>query len=396
MVIKNAIIYDAFEIKRVDITIKDGYIKKLGKSSKRAKKSIDANGLIVIPSLVDLNINMDSLSINSLKKHSSKAIRGGISHSLINPNISNTKIDNEMSIEFINRKSEVLSSKILPMCCGASNGVLNNISSLIKTGAKSVYIDSSYDINIIKRVFEYAKMLDIVVFCSCNDPKLSLDGVISSGKIASKLGLPTISKSAEFTDVAKIAYLADSIGVDVVFQTLSTKNSINIIDSISSGRLKKEISIHHLLLNDEVCDNFNSYGKLLPPLRDENLRSELVKLLKDGKFDTITSFSSYFKDSTKDRPFAEASFGINVVEYYANLLYTLSVKERVDLTTLIKLASFNSGEILGVDSGVIREGSKADLILIDPNQKSEIDKNSPYNEVLSKTIKHFVNGCELF
>lgn len=41
-----------------------------------------------------------------------------------------------------------------------------------------------------------------------------------------------------------------------------------------------EVSIHHLIKNDESCDGFNTYAKLMPPLREEKERLALIEALK--------------------------------------------------------------------------------------------------------------------
>ena len=392
MIIKNSLVCDSFQSRKVDIRIENGIITELGENltSNNLDEIFDATNMITMPYLFDMNNFINSISIESIRKHSKKSIKGGVLGTVLNPNIL-TPIDNEMIIEFIKTKNEQIESEIIIVCNAIdSDGKLNSISTLIKTGAKAVYIESSYDINIIRRVFEYAKMLDIFVICKAYNKKLAQDGVINDGQLASDLGVPAIIDSSEFVDIATISHLADDIDVKVIFQTISTKQSIKILDSINNSNLKREVSINHLMLNENSCKDFNSFGKNLPPLKSDEVRKDFVEMLKNDKFDILTSGSVEFSYSSKDKPFSEASFGIDNLEFYIPLIYTLSKKENIPLEKLIKLASFNPAKFLGYDYGIIEIGKKANLIILNPDKKVEIKSFSPYFDINinSKIIKY--------
>lgn len=399
MLIKDAILCDSEkEIKR-DVRIENGKIVEIANnlsSDDIDEKVIDADGLCLMPSMIDLNVRVfnDSLSEKTLLRLNENALMGGVSNILLMPDCS-PAIDSEMVIEFVKAKSKVLNrANIYPSIISLKDDKLTNISILLQKGAKGIFLKSDSNTNIIRRVFEYSKMSNMPVFCFANDKFLSLSGVMNDGEMAFKLGLDGISEIAESSEVAKINEIAKYIKNDVVIQNISTNRTLEIIKD--SNNIKSEVSIHHLILNENECENFNTYAKIIPPLRDEENRLKLIQKLKDGEIDLLTALHSPKSFEDKDVAFNEAKFGINSIKYYFSLSYTYLVKNSIiNLQTLSKLTSLNPAKILKLNKGLIKEGYDADLILVDLNKKVEIEeKKSLYlkRELFGKVIFNIVNG----
>lgn len=395
MIIKNAIICDSQREIKSDVEIIDGKITKIA-DNLNGDRVIDAKGLHLMPSLIDLNVKTlnNTLNEKTLLKISNSALKGGVSTTLLMPNLT-PAIDGEMAVEFVKAKSKNLNKiSIYPAINALKDDKLTNISILLKRGAKAIFLKSNLHTNSIKRVFEYSKMHNAPVFCFCNDDGLSLDGVMHDGEVAFNLGLSGIPEIAENSEIAKINEIANYINNRVIIQNISTSRGLEIIKG--SENILSEVSIHHLILNESECDNFNTYAKIMPPLRDEINRVALTKKLKDGSIDLLTSLHSPKSLEDKDVAFAEASFGIDSIKYYFPLVYTFLVKNSlIDLQTLSKLTSHTPARILNLNKGIIKEGYDADLILVDLNANVKVeDKNSPYakKELFGKVILNIVKG----
>jgi dihydroorotase len=143
-----------------------------------------------------------------------------------------------------------------------------------------------------------------------------------------------------------------------------------------------EVSISHLILNDKMCNDFNTLAKLHPPLRDEDERLKLIEALRDGKIDTITALHSAKSYNSKDVAFNDASYGVDSLEYFLSLCYTFLVKEGIiSFEELSRLISATPAKILGFDKlGEIEEGFIANLVVFDPNVSKVVDdKTSLFN-----------------
>ncbi len=391
MVIKGCIITDKFKSEKKDVKIVNDKISEIGENL-YDDTIIEADGLHLFPSLIDLNVRVkdDNLNHNSLKELTSRALRGGVGTISLMPD-SKPAIDNESVLEFIKLKDSKIDIK--PLCLGVkSDGKLSDVATLLKRGAKGIVSKSDISGNNLRRLFEYAKAKDIYLFCEPYSETLS-DGVMNEGFLSSYLGLPAVAMVAESSEVAKVVEFAKYFNSKLLLKSLSTPRSIELIDS---ALIKSEVSIHHLILDENSNDNFNTLAKINPPLRDTESKNRMLELLADNKIDTITSLQSQKSSAKKDLAYEEASFGIDCLDYYFSLCYTYLVKSGlISLNKLLEITSFNQAMILKEQSGYIDIGLNANLILVDLNNSFKVEfSNSPYfgKELFGEIKAHFING----
>lgn len=155
------------------------------------------------------------------------------------------------------------------------------------------------------------------------------------------------------------------------------------------------------MLTENLCNHYNTLAKIKPPLKSEKTRTKLLNHLKAMEIDLLTSLQSPYSLSQKDLPFDEAAFGIDMIDYFVPMCYTLLVKNsHMSLTELSKILSLNPAQILGLkDYGLIQKGYYANLIVLDTKENQVIDnKESPYYDwIFTGKIKgHFIKGKKIF
>ncbi len=386
MLIKNAIIFDKGK-REVDLLIKDGVIKNIDKSIKPTEKErvLDAKGLYLIPSIVDLNISIKNnlFNLKNLDELCREANSGGVGTFVLNSDFS-PKLENETKLELLKANLDNRAINIiLSISALNSQGKLNNISSLINGGASIIDFHSEINSNLIKQIMFYSKLKRAPLFCYCLNNSFDENGVINDGEISFKLGLGGISKIAEISEVAKIVQMAIEFDVKIIFKTISTSKSLNLINRAKKENLNiySEVSINNLVLNENSCDNFNTNAKLMPPLREEEERKKLIKDLQKGKIDIITSGHSPKSIAYKDISFTEASFGSSTISDFLAIAYTNLVKrDIISMEELINLISINPAKILGINNK-IEIGNRVKFILFDKNYKYSVDnRNSIYDK----------------
>ena len=383
MIIKNAKVVTPDAVLELDVSVENGKIEKLSKNLS-GSDYIDANGKYLLPAMIDIGLGvMDSkLRGGTIDKLSCKAKVNGFA-TVVLSSFCTPSIDNEITFEFVKSQATLCNgAKVLTLISGTKGKErLSDISILLKEGAVGIEFDSSIDGNMIRRLMEYASMYGVKLFCHAKDLALASGGVMNEGAVSSRLGLGGVPDVAESSQVARIGELALAYGVDVVILSASTPRTLQLC--AQNPRLFAQVSIHHLLLNDEACDNYDTSGKIWPPLRDEKSRLKMLEFLKNGHLEALTSLHTPVSASLKDAVFAEAAYGIDGLNSFLLLLYTYLVKPGyIDMSTLSKLTSGNCAKFVGLDDrkGFIKEGYDADLILFDPNVVSSIDlHNSPYN-----------------
>ena len=403
LLIKGATIFeDNQELKR-DLLIEEGKIVRISKEIDYLHvKSIDANSLYLLPSIIDLNVRLkdDRFNLEHIQRLVNKAKRSGVSKIVLMPDFS-PFIEDEVDVELLNSKLSEFDIDIILSIKSTKQSdkkALNDIAIMSSYGAKVIQENSSVDGNILRRVLQYSLMKDMPFFCFCDNPILNDNGVMHEGVVSSKLGLGGISKISEISEVAKVAYMSEYYNSKTLFQSLTTAKSIEIVEHLkkSNQNLFCEVSISHLILNDTKCDDFNTLAKLYPPLRDEMERLKLIEALKDDKIDTITSLHSSKSFNSKDVAFNDASYGVDLLEILLSLSYTHLVKSGIiDIFKLIKLLSKNPARILGFDDVSIKEGNRADFILFDPNKRFKVmDQNSLYfgEELYGEVVANIIGG----
>ncbi|EPZ2627009.1 metal-dependent hydrolase [Campylobacter coli] len=387
MLIKNAKIYGE---NLQDLLIKDGKIVKIGANLDDNDEVLDAQGMTLLPSFVDLCVNLknDKFSLSNLELLEKECLRGGVGAIILRDCMN---FDEESFSLFLqNLKTRKI--QIFPSICTLDKqGKLKNLATLFNKGAHALELKSSSDANILRVGMQYALMKEKSIFVKCHDENFDDNGVMNDCEASFELGLAGMSAVAESSEVAKIQEIAKFYGVKVIFDLLSLKRSIELLEDENL----KLISIHHLIKDDSACAGFNTAAKLNPPLRSKEDKESLKQALKQGKIDFLSSLHSAKSISLKDLAFDEAAFGIHSVCEFMSLCYTFLVKEGL-LTwqNLCKATSQNPSEFLGLNSGIIEVGKEANLVLFDQNEEISAPKSSLYanDKLFGKVKLHLVKG----
>ena len=389
LLIKNCIVVFEKNEKKVDVKIRDGVIEEIADAIgiDKSYELLDAKGSYLLPGIVDLNVRVenDALNLPNLEKLYESTKKGGVTSFVLSPRFL-PLIDNQTFMHLLSSEltlkypSLIFSIKAL---IDKDLTKLNNISTLTKYNINIIQENSAINSNLTRRILQYAKMNDSLFFTFCENPDLNDGGVMHDGEVSFKLGLSGISKVGEISEVAKILQMSLFYEVKTHFQALSTDESLTLISDAKErfSHLSSEVSIHHLLLDDLSCDDFNTYSKLNPPLRSCEEKNLLLQALKDGKIDTITSLHSPKSVLYKDVAFKDAMFGICSIEDFMSLCYTFLVKTgHISLWELMEFISKNPAKILGLENvGEVKQGYRANLMLFNPNSEKKIEKlHSPY------------------
>ncbi|WP_456383762.1 amidohydrolase family protein [Hydrogenimonas sp.] len=397
MVIKNAKIVTPEGVVEGDLRIENGVIAQIG-SDLDGENVKDAAGRYLLPALVDIGVGVldGRLRGGTLQKLAKKAYRNGFGTVVVS-SLSLPRIDNEITLEFAKSQAELCpEAEILPLLSGVrEEGGLSDCSILLKEGAVGIEFESHIDGNLIRRLMEYAGMHGVRLFCRANDPALQGDGVMHEGEVSSRLGLSGIPPVGESSQVARIGEFARTYEVETVVLGASTPETVEICNE--NPWLKVQVSIHHLLLNDTVCENYETAGKIFPPIRDEARRRALVESFENGEIDMLTSLHSPVSDTAKDAVFAEAAYGIDGLTNFLPSLYTRFVATgSIDFPSLAKMTAASSAEAIGMEGrrGKIEVGYEADLILFDPHVEiSSMGEKTPYtDDTLYGAIEKITEG----
>ncbi|EAH6025379.1 amidohydrolase family protein [Campylobacter upsaliensis] len=377
MIIKNAKIYGK-ELK--DLEISQGLIQKIGENL-QGEEIFDAKGLTLLPSFIDLCVYLknDKFSLNHLDLLEKECLKGGVSTILLRDVMD---FDEETFILFLQN----LSHRTLQIFSSVKvKEPLKNIASMINQGAVALELESKLNANILKIAMQYALMKKVPIFAKCLNEDFDDNGVMNDCLLSSKLGLIGMSEIAESSEVAKLKEIAAFYQSEVIYDCLSLARSLKIATDETIL-----VSIHHLIKNENVCENFNTAAKIKPPLRSEEDRAFLQNALKKGKIRFLSAMHCPKSSNLKDLAFDEAAFGIHSICEYVSLCYNFLVQnDFISWEKLCEATSLNPAKFLKLNSGEIKEGKEANLILFDENVSTKAPLNSLYSkDTLKGEVKH--------
>jgi len=356
-----------------DIKIENGIIIEIG-DNLSDEEVFDANQNEIFPLCIDLNVK----NSESISKLNEKALKGGVGTILMIPK--HKPIFNKLHLAYNLTKEKKID--LLVAIEAIHEGRLSDIHILVDKGASALYINSDEDMNLIKRVFQYAEMLKVPIFVNANNKALLGNGQMNASKKAYSLGLEGIENYVESIEVAKILEFAKNFDAKVVFQSITTKESLELLKNRDKN-IYVDVCIDNLLYTDEDINDFDTFYKTFPPIRSLEDRKALLEAIKNEEIDFISSNHIAVKDETKDVPFEVAEFGISKLDKFSELLYSLDIK----LETLIKLSSTNPAKFFNLNEGSIEVGKKAKFMLakrnfIDLNQENAKKYEFKMNKVI--------------
>ena len=113
-----------------------------------------------------------------------------------------------------------------------------------------------------------------------------------------------------------------------------------------------------------------------PPLRTKSDIDKLKDGIKRGVVTILATDHAPHPQTTKDKPFPEASFGIVGIECALSLyIKALIEDETIEWPQMLAMMTSNPAELIGrPDLGSLNIGNKADITVIDPSIEWTIKK----------------------
>jgi dihydroorotase len=263
-------------------------------------------------------------------------------------------------------------------------------------------LKSVWHTDIFLKSLQYLQKFDGLLIDHPEDNWLNLFGQMNEGVNSTSLGLKGMPRIAEEVAVRKNLELLEYAGGRLHFSRISTAKTVAMIRSAKKKGLNVtcDITGFQALLDDSLLEDFDTYYKVNPPLREKSDNEALIKGLKDGTIDILTSGHLPQDDESKLLEFDQAEFGMINLQTFASQLTTLS--KSVDMDVLIEAVATAPRAILKMEVPKIEEEEKANLTLFDPNCEWTFDeknnlsksKNSPWlgKELKGKVIAVFNNG----
>ena len=402
------------EIKKQDILIEEGEIIGLADEIEvKSAETIELSNKLVMPGLIDMHTHLREPGYEhkeTIATGTQAAAKGGFTSIACMPN-TNPVLDKETLIEGLDKKAaENGVVKVYPIGAvtkGSQGEELAEIGSMAEAGIVGISDDGNpvMDSEIMRLALKYAGDFDLPVISHCEDENLSGDGVVHEGYYSTVTGLDPIPASSEEVMVARDICLAQETNNPVHIAHISTKGAVQLVREAKAKDIPVtcEVTPHHFSLTDQAITSFSTATKVHPPLRSKEDVQAMKEGLKDGTIDVIATDHAPHAPEEKDVEYDYAPFGISGFETAVGLIVTELIATGVlSWQELVEKLTINPASILGLEGGRLKEGARADLTIIDPEQEWEVDpknfvskgKNTPFagQKLKGQNVMTIVDG----
>ncbi len=388
LLLKSAKIIDAsnteLHSKKRDILIKNGKIEKIAAniSSDNKTETVTLKNLHVSIGWFDSGVCFGEPGfeeretiVNGLET----AAKSGFTDIVLNPNTYPVP-DSSPDIVFLKNAARGQVTGLHPLgtlTMKAEGKDLAELYDMKNTGAVGFY-DFKHPLenaNLLKIALQYVSSFGGLAYSFPMDTTIAGKGNVNEGETSVRLGLKGIPALAEELRIARDLFILEYTGGKLHIPTLSTGRSVKLIaDAKKRGLdISCSVAIHNLFYIDSKLEEFDAAYKVMPPLRTKEDIKALIKGVKDGSIDFVTSDHIPMNIEEKQVEFENAAFGnIGLESAFGCLNRIFDTETAIDLLT-------KGRERYGIEQPKIKEGEAANLTLFDPDVSYRFEEKNVHS-----------------
>jgi dihydroorotase len=374
------------------VEVENGKIRSINKIGARCDETIDLEGKILLPGLIDAHVHMRDPGLTykeDWKTGSCAAASGGFTTVLDMPN-TNPKTTTARRFR---EKLQIAGSKSV-VDFGLHAGVENldeipKIAELCPSSFK-IFADLVDNGFLMEAFHEVSKLehtptngqvaekyhFKPLISIHCEDGAITghcTDRLKSEGVLDAKAYSRARPSLAEEVSVSNAVTMAEHFNVPVHICHTSTRRALEIIRraELAGCHLTCEGTPHHLLLDASSFEEFGTLAKTNPPLRDE---TDKIMVSDLDMIDVVGTDHAPHELLEKGRDVWNAPPGIPGLETALPLLLTQINHGKLSFERLIQLLAENPARIFNIPhKGFIEEGMDADFVVVDMKREGAIN-----------------------
>ena len=366
-----------------DVLVVGEKIEKIGQNlACDNAEVIDAKGFWLMPGCIDDQVHFREPGLThkaEIATESAAAAAGGVTSFMEMPNTVPQALTQRLLEDKYERADEV-SVVNYSFFMGASN---NNLEEVLRTNPKricgvKVFMGSSTgdmlvdEEKVLEGIFKESPTL---VATHCEE-----ESVIRANMAAAKQrwgeGVPMDqhhlirSEEACYRSSSKAAELAAKVGTRLHILHISTAKELELFDGkkpLAEKLLTAEACIHHLWFTDADYATKGTHIKWNPAIKKAKDREAIRAALLDGRIDVIATDHAPHTIEEKNNSYFQAPSGGPLVQHGLPAMLEMVHDGVLPVEKVVDLMAHRVAECFRLeDRGYIREGYKADIVLVNP------------------------------
>ncbi len=421
VLIKNAKIVNEGKITDGDVFVEDGIIAEIAESISAKSPDVnifDAEGTYLLPGLIDDQVHFREPGLThkeSIETGSRAAVAGGITSFIEMPNT----LPQTTNMKELEEKFRIASETSYANYSFMFGGTNDNLSEIEKIDPKQVaalklFLGSSTgnmlvdNEKVLEQIFKKSPVL-IAVHCEDEDTiKKNLEECVKryGDDIPIELHPKIRSEEACYKSSSKAVALAKKTGARLHVFHVSTAKELSLFTNkkpLKDKKITAEVCIHHLWFNDSDYAKKGTYIKWNPAVKTKEDQEALLEALNDNRLDVLATDHAPHTKEEKKNVYTKAPSGGPLVQHALPALLQMHHQGKITLEKIVEKACHNPAILFDIEKrGFIREGYKADLVLVDLNSPWAVQPDNIYSKcqwspfegtTFKSRITHtFVNG----
>ena len=418
--IKNAEIVNENQVFKGDLLIENDLISRIGKniSEEGVDKIIEASGKYLLPGIIDDQVHFREPGLThkgDIESESRAAIAGGVTSFIEQPNT----VPNAVTQELLEEKYQIAAEKSYANYSFSMGGTNDNLEEVLKTNPRNVaaiklFLGSSTgnmlvdNPEILEEIFSKVKM-PICVHCE-DETTIRKNTEIYKEKYGEDIPVKfhhlIRSEEACYLSSSKAVELAKKTGARLHIYHLSTAKETELFRNdipLKEKKITAEVCVHHLHFTNSDYETKGSLIKWNPAVKTEKDKTGLWEALLDDRIDVIATDHAPHTLEEKSNKYLKCPSGAPLVQHSLNVMLEYYKNGKISLEKIVEKMCHNPAILFEIEKrGFIKEGYKADLVLVDLNKEYTVSKEnilykcgwSPLeNEIFHSEITHtFING----
>jgi dihydroorotase len=417
----------------LDVLIENGRIIKLAPQVSNSIRAIVINGegKYLLPGVIDDQVHFREPGLThkaNIYTESRAAVAGGVTSFMEMPNT----IPNALTQSLLEDKYEIAANTSLANYSFFMGTANNNADEVLRTNDKrknicgiKIFMGSSTGNMLVDNYLTLDKIFNeaaVLIATHCEDEKIIKENRQRLDGVELKAFHHPIIRNEEacFESSWSAIQLAKKHNTRLHILHISTAKELQLFSNmlpLKDKRITSEVCVHHLHF---TADDYEELGYLIkcnPAIKANQNKTALWQGLLDDRLDIIATDHAphtleekgYHRDSngllvtSNDVSYDQAHSGLPLVQHSLALMLKYAAEGKITIEKVAEKMCHAPAICFEIaDRGFIREGFYADLVIVDPNKPSIVEKENIFykcgwspleHERMPASITHtFVNG----